>query len=123
MNLNKIMVVCALALGGLAVGCGDKCKSLCDDDKKCADASDATKNRDCTKSCDDLDKVSDAGGCGSQKSDWLDCADGVKDKCSTTDMSCNDKATALFTCITTYCLAHPDDSTCKSYEADTSGSP
>jgi hypothetical protein len=117
MNLSKLLVVCAVALGGLAVGCGNKCKSLCDDEKKCADASDTVKNQDCDKQCDDLDKLSDAAKCNSQKDDLLDCEDGVKDKCSSTDMSCNDKSTAFGACVLTYCTAHPDDSNCKTFGA------
>ncbi len=121
MNLNRMMVVCALALGGLAVGCGDKCKSLCEDGQKCSDASAAVKSEDCGKQCDDLNKVSDAAGCNSQKDSALDCEDGIKDKCSG-DTSCNDKLTAMLTCIVNYCTAHQTDSACTTYASDTGGS-
>ncbi len=116
MNLNRMMVVCALALGGLAVGCGNKCKSECDDSKKCADSSDAQKNVDCDKLCDDLDKVSDAAKCDSQKDSWLDCEDG-KDQCAAND-PCEDKFSSFFSCIGTYCGAHPTDSACTDAQKD-----
>jgi hypothetical protein len=119
MNLSKLLVVCAVALGGLAVGCGNKCKSECEDSKKCADATDADKNRDCDKACDDLDKVSDAAKCDSQKDKYFDCEDG-KDQCATTD-SCADQFTAFFTCVGTYCAAHSTDSACTAAAADSGG--
>jgi hypothetical protein len=113
MNLKKMMVVCALALGGLAVGCGNKCKSLCEDGQKCPGAD---KSIDCGKSCDDLDNVSSAASCDDQKNKLLDCEDGLSDKCNET--SCASQIEAFGTCVGTYCAAHPTDSSCTAFIKD-----
>jgi hypothetical protein len=115
MDFRKMMVVCAVALGGLAVGCSDKCKSSCEDGKKCANASATEKAVDCGKFCDDIDNVSDAAGCNDQKDKLLDCEDGA-DACNST--SCSSQGTAWSTCVTTYCTAHPTDSKCTAFAAD-----
>lgn len=121
MNLNRIMVVCAFALGGLAVGCGDKCGSVCSDLKKCPDGTTFKPSVDCDKFCDDTDKLADDASCKSQKDDYLDCADGQKDVCSMTDTSCSDKRTALASCVTAYCVQHSTDAVCTNFEADIPG--
>jgi hypothetical protein len=115
-----MMMLCALALGGLAVGCGNNCKSVCEDGKKCSsdNPNSVPAALDCGKLCDDTDKVSDAANCNSEKDASLDCQSGLKDICSTTDTSCDAKANAFGTCIGTYCQAHSSDSACTTFYSD-----
>lgn len=122
MNLKRMMVLCALALGSLAVGCGNKCKSACDDEKKCPSATGTPAALDCDTLCDDIDKVSDAASCGSQKDKLYDCEDGIKDKCATdASNQCSSQNDAWTTCVLTYCTAHPDDADCKKFGTDFGG--
>ncbi|HTQ02296.1 MAG TPA: hypothetical protein VMI54_00515 [Polyangiaceae bacterium] len=113
-----MMAVCALAVGALAMGCSDKCKSFCQDGQKCsAGENNAIPSAtDCGKLCDDLDSVASAATCDDEKNAYLDCESGVKDVC--TDTSCEDKSTAFGTCIGTYCSAHNTDSSCTKFYAD-----
>jgi|SRR3954465_444857 hypothetical protein len=116
MDLRKMMVVCAVALSGLAVGCGgDKCKSSCDDAKKCADATAEQKAADCGKTCDDLDSLSDAASCSDQYDKLWDCADD-HDVCD--NNACAAEGTAWGTCVFAYCTAHPTDSKCTALGSD-----
>jgi hypothetical protein len=118
MNLKRTMVLCALALGVLAVGCGNSCKSNCDDYKKCA-VSPIPSGLSCDTFCDDVDNVSDAASCNSQKDKLLDCEDGVKDKCATDSADkCDSQQTAWDDCLNTYCKAHPDDKDCAKWASD-----
>jgi hypothetical protein len=115
MDLSKMMVVCALALGGLALGCSDKCKSACEDQQKCANATAQQKALDCGKFCDDVNNVSDAAKCDDQRDKLLDCEDGGN-ACS--DTACASQALAWSTCVGTFCTAHPTDSNCTAIAND-----
>ena len=115
MDLRKMMVVCAVALGGFAVGCGNKCKSSCEDGKDCAGATAEQKATDCGKLCDDMDSLSDAANCSDQYDKLMDCADD-HDACD--DNACSEEGTAWGTCVVTYCTAHPTDSKCTAFGAD-----
>lgn len=115
MNLNRMLVLCALAFGGLAVGCADKCKSVCDDEKKCSNSVIAS-GASCDTFCNDMDKLADASSCGSQKDDVIDCEDGAKDVCSVD--TCASQKTAFGDCTGKYCDAHTDDATCAKYFGD-----
>ncbi len=112
------MMLGALVVASLTVGCGDKCKSLCDVLKDCPQGSQAPPGATCDKYCDDANKVSDAAKCNSQKDDVYDCQDKMQDKCDTTDHSCEDKEVALGTCISNYCQMHATDSVCTTFYAD-----
>lgn len=109
MDLRKMMVVCAVALGGLAVGCGNKCKSSCEDGKKCADATAEQKAADCGKVCDDLDSLSSAASCSDQYDKLMSCADD-HDACD--NNACGAESAAWITCVGNYCTAHPTDTKC-----------
>ncbi len=116
MDLKKMMVVCAVALGGLAVGCGgDTCKSSCEDAKKCSDATAEVKATDCGKSCDDLDSLSDTAKCSDQYDKLMDCADD-HDACDKN--ACSAEGAAWGTCVFAYCTAHPTDSKCAALGGD-----
>jgi hypothetical protein len=115
MDLRKMMVVCAVALSGLAVGCGNKCKSSCEDGQKCADATAEEKALDCGKFCDDADSVSDAASCSDQFDKLVDCQDDA-DACSAT--SCSAQTDAWSTCVGTYCVAHATDAKCTAFFKD-----
>lgn len=112
MDLRKMMVVCAVALGGFAVGCKSDCESVCSDEKDCAGAD---KSTDCSKECDDADKAADKFGCKSQLDDLWSCASGVDDICNAASASkCSSQTTAMLACEQKYCTAHPDDADCNS---------
>ena len=116
MDLRKMMVVCAVALSGLAVGCkSDTCKSTCEDAKKCSDATATDKARDCGKFCDDVDNLSDSANCNSQKDKLVDCEDGA-DACDAN--ACASQQTAWGTCIGVYCAAHSNDANCTAVFGD-----
>jgi hypothetical protein len=117
MDLRKLMPVLVLALAGMATACGNKCKSLCEDGKDCADATAAAKAEDCDKNCSDLDDLSDSADCGSQKDDWLSCEDDIDDICKPPANACEKEGTALFTCLGTYCAAHTTDTKCSEFAA------
>lgn len=112
MDLRKMMVVCAVALSGLAVGCKSDCEKVCEDSKDCSGATAETKATDCSKSCDDADKAADQIGCKSELDDLFSCASD-NDVCSTSDQAkCTSQAAALLSCESKYCTAHPDDADC-----------
>jgi hypothetical protein len=115
MNLRKMMLVCAVALGGLAVGCGNKCKSTCEDGKKCADAEPSKKTADCDKLCDDLDDLSDTANCSDQYDKLMDCADD-HDACD--DNACAAEGSAWGACVGAYCVAHTTDAKCTAAGTD-----
>jgi hypothetical protein len=120
MMLNRTMVVCALALAVLAVGCGDKCKSVCDEQKKCSDTvAGLPDGMTCDKLCDDVNGVSDASKCDKQRDDYYDCADKVEDKCDASSRNtCDTQQSTWSDCIGTYCQAHPSDKDCKKFFDD-----
>lgn len=114
MNFRNLTAAFTLALAALALGCSNKCKSVCDDHKKCADA--VPGEKDCDKFCDDTDNVADTASCGAQKDDFLDCMDGLKNVCD--DSSCTAKLEAWNTCTSSYCQAHTTDAHCVAYFQD-----
>lgn len=115
MNLKKIMVLCALALGGLAVGCGNKCKSSCEDAKDCSGATAETKAEDCGKVCDDAEKLADKMDCSSEYDDYVSCVHGLDDICKFNPLTdCQKEAAAGNACTVKYCTAHPTDADCSS---------
>ncbi|HTQ02297.1 MAG TPA: hypothetical protein VMI54_00520 [Polyangiaceae bacterium] len=122
MNLGHSLMVCALAIAGLTVGCGDKCKSECDHLKNCPQGSQLPSALSCDKYCNDTNKVVDAAKCDSQLNDLWDCEDKKQDKCDTTDQSCDGKSSTVGTCIASYCQAHATASECTTYYADFSTS-
>jgi len=115
MDLRKMMLVCAVALGGFAVGCGNKCKSSCEDAKDCADATADDKARDCGKSCDDADSLSDAASCSDQYDKLVDCEDD-HDACDSN--ACGTQITTWATCVGGYCATHSSGSKCAALGGD-----
>jgi hypothetical protein len=109
MDLSKMMVVCAVALSGLAVGCKDSCKSNCEDTQKCANATALEKATNCDNFCSNVDNVSDSASCNSQKDNLLNCEDGAN-ACDTN--ACAAQLIAWGGCVVTYCNAHSTDSSC-----------
>lgn len=120
MKLNRMMVVCALALGSLAVGCADKCKTVCDDQRKCSDtAAGLPDGMTCDTFCEDRNAVSDASKCDKEFDAFNDCEEKVQDKCDAAARStCNVQESAWSNCYGTYCQQHPNDKDCKKYFSD-----
>jgi hypothetical protein len=78
MNLRKIRVVCALALGAVAAGCKSDCESACDAWKDCPTGKDST---DCGETCDVEQSVAETLGCTHQLDDLSSCIADVDDAC------------------------------------------
>jgi hypothetical protein len=81
------------------VGCGADCAKMCEDSKKCADASAAAKAVDCEKTCEDAEKTAEGAGCESQYESLLDCEDEQDDICRVT-ADCDKEFDALAQCMT-----------------------
>jgi hypothetical protein len=108
MDLRKMMVVCAVALSGLAVGCKSDCEKVCSDAKGCG----LSSSTDCSSTCDDADKQAEKEGCKSQEDDLMSCV-ADQDICNESSLAkCATQAAAFDACDEKYCTAHPDDSSC-----------
>ena len=114
MDLKKMMPVLVLALAGLATACGDKCKSACEDEKKCSTADAATKAQDCTKVCDDASSKADTYGCSSEYDDVVSCVSDLDDVCKFDQTKdCTSETAKYGACAIKYCTAHSTDAACK----------
>ncbi|HSU42391.1 MAG TPA: hypothetical protein VLJ38_22570 [Polyangiaceae bacterium] len=110
MDLRKMMVVCAVALSGLAVGCKSDCESVCSDEKDCAGADSSV---DCSKSCKTAEDAADQLGCKSQFEDEFSCLSDVDDVCKADPTkTCVNEQKAMDNCILAYCNAHSGGSDC-----------
>ena len=105
MDLSKLMLVCAVELSGLAVGCKSDCESACDDRKDCPGGDSAT---DCSKTCSAEEDTAGNFGCKSQLEDLSSCIADVDDICKL-DLTkqCTHQNDALNACVANYCAAHP----------------
>jgi hypothetical protein len=112
MNLSKLMLVCAVALSGFAVGCKSDCESACDDRKDCPGGDSET---DCSKTCSAEEDAADNFGCKHQLEDLSSCIADVDDVCKL-DLTkqCTQQNDALNTCYAQYCAAHRDAYGCES---------
>jgi len=113
MNLSKLMLVCAVALGPLVVGCKSDCESACDDYRACPGAASET---DCSKTCSQEQDAAGRVGCKSQLEDLSSCIADVDDVCKL-DLStqCARQNDALNTCFANFCADQPQAYDCKSY--------
>src|SRR5688572_24027205 len=82
MNLTKMMLVPAFALGLLTVGCGDDCVSSCEDGKECSNATAEQKAQDCDKLCEDGEKDAETMGCEDEYGDMTSCMSDLDDICT-----------------------------------------
>jgi hypothetical protein len=114
MNFKNLLLIPALCLLPLVTGCGDDCKSSCDDAKKC---SGANGSADCDKFCDSGSDLSDKAGCKSKWDDVVSCESDQKDVCDTKDTSCQAKEEAWSTCIGTYCAKTENQKVCTDFLA------
>jgi hypothetical protein len=113
MNLTKMMLVPAFALGLLTVGCGDDCVSACEDGKECSTATPEQKAQDCDKICEDNEKDAETMGCEDEYDDYTSCISDLDDICKfdfTKD--CMTEAVAAGACQEKYCSAHADAAEC-----------
>jgi hypothetical protein len=115
MDLRSLIKACALALAGLAFGCSDKCKSNCEDYKKCADATPDQKATDCGKECDNDQQAVDKANCSSQFDNFNNCESDQKDLCTAPENACSSQREALVNCMAPFCLANPSNATCAEY--------
>ena len=115
MNLGQLMTMCALALGGIALGCSDKYQSTCEDQQKCANATPAEKAVDCGKECDDAQQSVDKANCDDQFRSFNNCESDLSNICTPPGNACSTQISALAVCMTPYCTKNPSDMTCKLY--------
>jgi hypothetical protein len=115
MNLGQLMTLGALTLGGIALGCSDKCKSNCEDQQNCADATPAEKAVDCGKRCDDAQQSVDKANCDDQFRSFNDCEAGLSNICTASGSACAPQINALAVCLSPYCAKNPSDGTCMLY--------
>jgi hypothetical protein len=113
MDLSKLMLLCAVALGGLVVGCKSDCESACDEYKDCPSADSQT---DCSKTCSQEQDAAGRMGCKSKLEDLSSCIAEVGDVCKL-DLStqCTRENDAFNACFANFCMAQPDAYDCKSY--------
>ena len=83
-----------------------ECNNTCAQLNKCTGAA----QTNCSVSCNNLDTVVAASGCGASYDDAANCYGGVTDVC--TDHSCDAKRNSAIACICTYCLTHSGDTAC-----------
>lgn len=106
------MVTGALALSLLTLACGADCESLCEERKDCGDATPDERARDCSKSCEAEEAVSERFGCRSQSDDLIDCIANLEELCDPPPDACGVEQSQLYQCTRKYCTAHPDDADC-----------
>ena len=106
MALNKMLAVCAIALGGITLGCKSDCESACEDRKDCPGGVEST---DCSETCDAEERAADGLGCKSQLEDLSSCIADADDICKfDPTKQCTRENDALGACTAKYCDAHPD---------------
>lgn len=114
MDLSKlVLLLCAVTLGGLVVGCKSDCESACDDYKDCPRGDSET---DCSKTCTEEQDAAGRVGCKGQLEDLSSCIAEVSDVCKL-DLStqCARENDALNTCFANFCADQPQAYDCKSY--------
>lgn len=118
--LRSIHVSSLLAVAfALASGCGNggggsssptsECENLCAEANKCPGA---TQTTDCAATCMQSQTEAAAANCSSQYDDFLSCAAGVTDACSTTTNPCANQETAFLACLVNYCAQTPTPASC-----------
>jgi hypothetical protein len=87
-----------------------RCSSICDDIQS---AGCGTSDRaSCVSGCSNNSRVSNAAGCSDLLDAFLDCAEGIEDKCELVSASivpCDSETHDLGTCVTPYCIDHPSE--------------
>jgi hypothetical protein len=109
---SKLAIALAVVLAALVQGCGGKsCVDLCTQ----AQAGSCTSVRgNCSSFCNALGEVKGPASCGTAYDEYQTCLSRGSDVCAN---SCGSQESALTTCVTTYCVAHPSDANCTTLAA------
>lgn len=103
MNFKKFLIIPVLALFPAITGCGDDCKSQCEDANECAGV---TTKADCDDLCDKLEKLAEDADCSDQWDDLASCGSD-QDACKDAGDACKSESDAYGACITPYCTKNP----------------
>jgi hypothetical protein len=81
---------------------GPSCTSICDEIERaaCPDTSTSTCVSDCNKEASLLRSA----GCADLWDPFLECYDGLADKCDANDMTCKSEIDDVVACLTRYCM-------------------
>ena len=109
MNFKKFLMIPLFAALPLVTGCGNDCKSVCEDSNDCAGR---TTKVDCDKFCDDSKQIAEDADCSDKYDDAWDCGAGVDDVCKADDTSCSSEYSALQACVLPYCMKAENQTKC-----------
>lgn len=104
MNFKKFLMIPLFAALPLVTGCGNDCKSACEDGNDCPGV---TMKADCDKVCDDAEKLADDASCSDQYDDLMSCASD-QDACKPDANACKSETEKMIACMTPYCTKNPD---------------
>jgi hypothetical protein len=104
-----LVVVAAPVLVGGSTACVTRsCQTVCEKSAKADCDEDGVPDgttANCTSTCKAIEALNGPSGCGQQWDDYLKCADGLADTC-TSGVACAAQMEAYSNCSFTYCQAH-----------------
>ena len=86
---------------------GPSCTSVCDEARACPGADTIV----CATYCAKIESLAESAGCSAELATYLECFDGVADKCPSTNTTCEGEVTDFYTCLTPYCADHAAECT------------
>jgi hypothetical protein len=104
MNFKKFLMIPLFAALPLVTGCGNDCKSTCEDGNDCPGR---TTKVDCDKFCDDMEKLSDDADCSDEYDDLWSCGSD-QDACKADETACKSEGDKYQACLTPYCTKNVD---------------
>jgi hypothetical protein len=109
MKMRWLVMLGALgSAAALLTGCsGASCENICEDVKGCPGED---KTVDCSASCKETETLNTDAKCTEKYDDFLRCAAGVDDICTTDDGDCKSEKNTYLDCLRGYC-AKPENET------------